>query len=308
MNKVVYVTLSQFCENDGRPRRILEEAGFEVRQTGLGRRMAAHELADALREADAVIAAVEPYDARLLASLPRLRCISRCGVGTDAIDLEAARRLNIAVLTTPDEVVEPVSEMTVAMIFSLARNFPLHYADFRAGSWVKRTGYLLSEWTIGLIGFGRIGRRVEECLRTFRPRIVTADPYARQDNLPDNVELVDLLQLLAGADIVSIHAARSASEGPIIGSREIAAMKPGSRIVNTARGYLLDEEALEKALRSGHIAAAALDIFRDEPYTGPLSKMPQVLCTPHAATLTRSSRAAMELRSANNIVNFFRSK
>ncbi len=303
--KTVYVALSQFCQDDDRPRKVLLEAGFRVRENTTGRRIRREEMADALRDAEAVLAGVEPYDPELLVSLPGLRCISRCGVGTDAIDLEAARRLNIAVLTTSEEVIEPVAQMTVAMIFALARNFPLHGAEFRAGRWQKYTGYLLSEWTIGLVGFGRIGRRVASCLNTFGPRLLIADPFLAPDSSCGGVEVCELRQLLTRSDLVSLHAARPPERGPILGRDEIAAMKPGGRIVNTARGYLVDESALYEALQLGHLAGAALDVFSQEPYAGPLGKLPQVLCTSHVATLTRASRIAMELRCAQNIVSFF---
>lgn len=260
---------------------------------------------EALGGADAVLAGVEPYDAELLAALPRLRCISRCGVGTDAIDLQAAQSLSITVFTTPDEVVEPVAQMAVAMILALARNFPLHFTEMRDGLWRKHTGFVLSEWTIGLIGFGRVGQAVERYLRAFGPRILVADPCVQPNQLPEGVEIRQLLELLAESDLVSLHAARSPESGPILGRNEIAAMKPGSRIVNTARGYLLDETALHAALQSGHLAAAALDVFSHEPYRGPLRKLPQVLCTSHVASLTRASRAAMELRCAENAVAYF---
>lgn len=303
--ETVYVALSQFCQDDDRPRRALLKAGFTVRENTTGRRIRREEMADALRDAEGVLAGVEPYDGELLAALPRLRCISRCGVGTDAIDMEAAQRLNIAVLTTPDEVVEPVAQMTVAMIFALARNFPLHGTEFRTGRWQKHTGYLLSEWTVGLIGFGRIGRRVASYLENFGPRILIADPYLGSDSSPGGAEICELSQLLADSDVVSLHAARPPEQGAILGPSEIAAMKPGSRVINTARGYLVDETALYQALRAGHLAAAALDVFSQEPYAGSLGSLPQVLCTPHVATLTRTSRIAMELRCAENVVSFF---
>lgn len=303
--KTIYVALSQFCRDDDRPRRILMEAGFELEENHSGLPMKREEMFQALRRADAVIAGLERYNAELLSSLPRLRCLSRCGVGTDSIDLEAAKRLNIAVLITPDEVVEPVAQMTLGMILALARNFPLHFADSRSGLWRTHTGYLLSEWTIGLIGFGRIGRQVERYLKAFRPRVIVTDPYLNADQVSEAVTMLPLREMLAEADLVSIHAARRRDEGPILGCREIALMKPGSRLLNTARGYLVDEASLYKALQSGHIVAAALDVFQEEPYTGPLAMLPQVLCTPHVASLTKASRAAMELRSANNIVAFF---
>jgi len=301
----VYVALQQFCESDFQPKQLLVEAGFEVRQNTLGRRLSSEEMRTHLQGADAVLAGVEPYEAALLRALPRLRCISRCGVGTDAIDLEAARQGGIAVYTTTDEVIEPVAQLTVAMILALARSLPLHVSAFRSGVWRKHTGVLLSEWTIGLVGFGRIGRAVERYLRPFRPHILVADPACAADTLPAGVELRSLSALLAQADLVSLHAARPRSVGSLIGARELAQMKQGSYLVNTARGFLIDEQALYESLVSGHLAGAALDVFETEPYVGPLAALPQVLCTPHVGSLTRASRAAMELRCAQNVVSWW---
>ncbi len=306
MNRgTIYVALSQFCQGDQQPREMLREAGFEVRENDFGRRIRREEMYRILRDVDGVLAGVEPYDSDLLTALPRLRCISRCGVGTDAIDLEEARRRNIVVLTTVEEVVEPVAQMTVAMILALVRNLTLHCTDMRAGQWRKQEGHLLSEWTIGLVGFGRIGRAVERYLRPFRAKVMVADPNLNPNAMPEGVKLCNLIPLLAEADLVSLHAANRREEGPIIGRSEIRAMKPGSRLINTARGYLVDEKALFDALESGHLSGAALDVFEVEPYEGPLAKLPQVICTPHVASLTRSSRVAMEIRCARNVVEFF---
>ena len=141
--KTVYVALSRFCQFDDRPRRVLVEAGFNLRENTSGRRLRREEMIEAMENAGAVLAGLEPYDAEILAGLPRLRCISRCGVGTDNIDLQVAGQRNVAVLTTDEEVVEPVAQMTAAMILALARNFPLHVAESRLGQWHERAGYLL---------------------------------------------------------------------------------------------------------------------------------------------------------------------
>lgn len=300
---VVYVALQQFCETDPAPKERLAAAGLDVRYNTLGRRLTAEDVRAVLGGADAVIAGVEPYDAPALEALPRLRCISRCGTGTDSIDLAAARRLGIAVYTTPDEVVEPVAQMTVAMILALARNLPWHAHDARNGQWKKRTGALLSEWTIGLVGFGRIGRRVAELLRAFGPALLAADPALAA--APAGVTPCALEELLSKSDVVSLHAGRPPGAAPLIGRRELALMKSGSRLVNTARGYLVDEAALREALASGRLAGAALDVFEREPYTGPLAALPQVLCTPHVSSLTAASRAAMERRCAEQVIQHF---
>jgi len=271
-----------------------------------GRRLHREEMADLLKQAEAVLAGVEPYDAQLLARLPKLRCISRCGTGTDSVDLDAARQQGVVVLTTPDEVVEPVAQLTLGMILALARQFPQHVRNFESGKWSKQTGFLLSEWTIGFIGFGRIGQAVERLLRPLGSKILVCDPGVSSGNLLSGIEQVALGDLLARSDLVSLHASRRPEDGPILGRTEIRRMKTGSFLVNTARGTLVDETALVEALSSGHLGGAALDVYEKEPYQGPLGKMPQVLCTPHVATLTRASRAAMELRCARNVVEFFR--
>ncbi len=301
----IYITLQQFCDIDPRPRQLLEEAGFELRCNQLGRRMTREDMLRELPGVEAVLAGVEPYDAATLAALPSLRCISRCGIGTDAIDVSAARRQGITVLTTGDEVVEPVAQLTVAMMLALARQVAPHLADARRGEWKKRTGALLSEWTIGLIGFGRIGRQVEQYLRVFGPRLLVTDPQVRAADLPAGVAGGLLEELLRASDCVSLHASRSPAEGLLIGRQELALMKPGSVLVNTARGYLVDEGALYEALQQGRLAGAALDVFASEPYTGPLATLPQVICTPHVGSLTRASRAAMEWQCARNVVEFF---
>jgi len=283
----------------------LERAGFQIRRNTLGHRLRREEILGEVRDAQAILAGVEPYDAKLLKTIPHLACISRCGTGTDSIDLAAAREGKISILTTPDEVVPAVAEITVAMILGLARNLAVHLADLKQGTWRKITGHLLSEWTIGLVGFGRIGRAVAQLLLPFGPTFLAADPKANPCQIPEGVELTTLSQLLSRSDLVSLHAGRDPKAGPILGRKEIFAMKPGARLVNTARGFLVDETALTEALQSGQLSAAAVDVFETEPYAGPLTRLPQVILTPHVSSLTRASRAAMELKCAQNVVNFF---
>jgi D-3-phosphoglycerate dehydrogenase len=301
-----YIALQAFAQDDPRPLQVLEQAGFAIRRNTLGRRLRREELAEQLREAVIVLAGLEPYDASVFEAAPALRCISRCGVGTDAIDLEAARRRGVTVLTTPDEVTAPVAQLTVAMILALARRLPTHLDAMRRGVWVRQLGALASEWTVGLVGFGRIGQAVARYLRPFGFRLAAHDPAYGPGDLPADVPWQPLPALLAGADVVSLHAGGRPGAVPLVGARELALMKRGSFLVNTARGFLVDETALAGALASGHLAGAALDVYAEEPYRGPLSRMPQVLCTPHIGSLTRASRAAMELRCAQQAVEWWR--
>jgi len=305
--KKVAITLQNFCQANDEPQRLLQAAGLEVKLNTLGRRVRKDELVKFLEGADAVVAGVEPYSNEVLSQLPNLKLISRCGSGTDAIDLEAARRLGIKILTTPDETIEPVAQMAVAMVLALARNLCGHYADFQKGKWIKRYGALLSEWTIGIVGFGRIGSRVATYLKPFGPKILVADPCLKVMADMGAVEFCDFKDLLQRSDCVTLHAGRGPEEGVLMGANQFSLMRQGSYLINTSRGYLVDEGALCEALTSGRLAGAGLDVYEKEPYAGPLSKVESVICTPHVSTLTKASRVAMEVRSIKNIVNFYQS-
>lgn len=299
MKQKVYVSLSQFCESEDSPRKALLNAGFEVSENKTGQRIKTEEMLAVLDGVDAVLAAVEPYSAELLNRLPNLKCISRCGAGVDAIDLSAAQKNNITVLATKEEVAEPVAQMTLGFILALARNFGPHQHDFQKGVWKKHTGHLLREWTIGIVGFGRIGQKVAEYLKPFQCRIEIADPFSDQTTCR-------LETLLKNSDLVTLHASRDPKEGPLFSHHEFEMMKPRSYFVNTSRGFMVDESALEKFLKNGHLAGAALDVFEKEPYVGSLAQLPQVFATPHVATLAVASRVAMELKAAQNIVDFLK--
>ena len=302
----VFVALQSFCEGDDQPRQELLRAGLRLQENRLGRRLHREDLPALLGEADAVLAGIEPYDAETLERLPRLRCISRCGTGTDSIDLEMARKRGVAVLTTPEEVVEPVAQMALGMLLALARNFPLHLDDFRRGEWKKHTGHLLSEWAVGIAGFGRVGKAFYEYLRPFGCTVRVYDPNLPAQRFPPQSRCADLESLLRESDVLSLHAALPPDAPPLLGRREFALMRKGSRLINTARGRLVDEAALIEALESGHLSGAALDVYESEPYTaGKLCQLPQVLCTPHVASLTARSRGEMELRCARNVIQFF---
>jgi D-3-phosphoglycerate dehydrogenase len=301
----IFVALSAFGEHGREPVDLLERSGhpFAVNPTGaratgdLLRRMAA--------DATAVIAGVEAYDADLLAALPRLRCIARCGVGTDNIDHAAAKARGITVLNTPDAPTGAVAELAVAMMLALERDLLRQTALVRAGRWERVDARLLGARTVGIVGLGRIGRRVAELLRPFGSVLLGADPRAdTQWAIGAGVALVTLDDLLARADVVTLHAA-STSETPLrIGAREIASMREGAVLVNLARGDLVDEAALVAALRAGRLRGAGLDVYPEEPYRGELLALDAVVLTPHSATLTRETRRAMEVEAVRGLLAF----
>ena len=206
-NVDILVTLSTFGIESDEPLRLLKESGLTYALNPDKRRMKPDEVIKHGRACQGIIASVEQYSVETLVQLPNLRCISRCGVGIDNIDLAAAKRCGIAVLNTPDEPVAAVAEMTLGMMLSLLRQLPQLNSLMHECKWQRITGSLLADKTIGIIGLGRIGRRVAELVQAFGARVIGVEPNPDQEwALNHAVELVTLPVLLGRADVVSIHA------------------------------------------------------------------------------------------------------
>ncbi|MDP9203554.1 MAG: phosphoglycerate dehydrogenase [Gemmatimonadota bacterium] len=309
MSDLIFIALSTFGAEDRRPLAMLESSGCQFRIHSTGKRVTKEELARDGSDATVIVAGVEPYDVATLNLLPVLRCISRCGVGVDAIDLDAARGRGIVVANTPTIPIDAVAEMALAMFLSISRNLRPQANLMQARRWERLSAHLLKGRTVGLIGFGRIGQRVAQLCQAFGANVVAHDPMADPAVARKvGVTLLDKAELLAAADIVSLHASRNAGQPVLIGSSEMALMKRGAVLVNLARGEMVDEEALVAALKSGHLSGAGLDVFGKEPYQGALCDFEQVILTPHSATLTAETRAAMEIQCIENALEFLNGK
>jgi D-3-phosphoglycerate dehydrogenase len=305
MNDSIYVTLSTFAEYDASPLNRLRASGVPFSLNTTGKRVTPSQLLDEGSDATVLIAGVEPYDAGTIARLPALRCISRCGVGVDAIDLTAARARAITVLNTPDVPTQAVAELTLAMMLALSRQLPRQSELGHRREWKRLEAHLLSGRVVGLVGLGRIGRRVAELLKPFRVQLLATDPQADHARAAEQgIELVSLPRLLASADVLSLHASSSSAAVLRLSDAEFASMKRGALLVNVARGSMVDDGALARALQSGHLAGAALDVYPQEPYTGPLCGLPNVVLTPHSATLTVETRVAMEMECVDKALRF----
>ena len=302
---LIFVALSTFAERDKRPLVRLEGAGYPFRLHRSGKRITLPELLRDGREASVIIAGVEPYDAVVMTELTALRCLVRCGVGVDAVDLNAARARGIVVLNTPDIPTVAVAELALAMFLALSRNLRPQANRMSQRRWDRLETHLLGGRTVGIVGLGRIGRRVAELCRAIGARVLASDPFADiTAALARGVELVPLDQLLRSADLVSLHATKSVEQPLMLGAAELASMKRGAILVNLARGGMVDEAALADALRSGHLAGAGLDVFSEEPYTGQLCDLENVILTPHSATLAMETRSAMELECVEKALRF----
>jgi phosphoglycerate dehydrogenase-like enzyme len=249
------------------------------------------------------IVSTDPFDADVLSASRDLRVIARVGVGVDSIDVDAATAHGILVTTTPGANEETVADHTVALMLAVLRRIPEHDAGVRRGEW-NRTGRhtprALHGATVGLVGYGRIGRRVAERLRGFQVRLLVTDPLAPRD---PSVESVDLERLLTSSDVVSLHTPLMPETSGLIGSQELSLMQPHAVLVNAARGGLVDERALLDALRARRIAGAALDVFEHEPpRASELLTLPIVVVTPHIAGLSDASVLEMTRRATTSVV------
>jgi D-3-phosphoglycerate dehydrogenase len=254
------------------------------------------------------------YTGDWMDACPALRLIARTGIGVDNVDLEAATARGIVVTNTPDGPTESTAEHTVAMLLALAKRLPQGMANMAAGQWGPRrpplVGVEVQGKTLGLVGFGRIGRRVAEiCRLAFAMRVLACDPIVTAEQAAEQgVELTDLETVVREADFLSLHAPATPATRRLMNRERIGSMKPGAVLLNMARGALVDEAALLEALEGGHLAGAGLDVYDPEP-PAPDSRLchhPNVITTPHIASLTAEGRERMERMAVERLLAFFR--
>ncbi len=265
--------------------------------------------------AQAIIAAsLLRYDAAVMDACPNLKLISRTGIGVDNVDLEAATARGIVVTNTPDGPTESTAEHTVAMLLGLAKRIKQGNAHLAEGRWGQRPPVLMGDEvegkTVGLVGLGRIGRRVAHiCGLGLGMRVIAFDPAVTPEQaLALGVEPAPLDQVIEEADFLSLHAPAVPETYRLMDRARIGRMKRGAYLLNLARGTLVDEEALLEALDAGHLAGAGIDVFDPEPLPAEsrLRTHPQVLATPHMASGTYEGRRRMETMAVARVLAFFR--
>ena len=241
-----------------------------------------------------VIRSATKLTADLIERGERLRVIGRAGVGVDNVDVDAATRRGIVVANAPESNVVSAAEHAVGLLVALARNIPQAHAALAEGRWERSRwgGVELADKTLGVLGFGRIGQQVARRAVGLQMRVVAYDPFVSRDRFRElGVERADSAEeVYAAADFLTIHLPLTAETRATVGRAAIAGMKDGVRLVNAARGELVDEDALVEALRSGKVAGAALDVFSKEPYSGPLLELENVVVTPHLAASTAEAQ------------------
>ena len=265
-------------------------AAAEIRFPELDRPLDEEEMLELVAGCRGLIVGVDPVTTRVLEAGP-LRVVVKYGSGMDNIDLEGAEALGVRVSSTPGANSRSVAELAIALLLALARSVAAHDRGVREGSWRRVTGVELAGKRLGIVGYGAIGREVARIARGLDMDVAAHDPFVAEADVP----LVELRELLTTSDAVSLHLPLSSDTRGIVGAAELAEMKPGAYLVNTARGGLVDEEALATALRAGLLAGAALDGFTEEPLgPSPLRELDNVVLSPHAgaATVDAVRRAA----------------
>ncbi|MDO9471002.1 MAG: phosphoglycerate dehydrogenase [Nitrosomonas sp.] len=300
MNTFVISTSSFDIDNNPHIQQLLQ-SGMQVITNPHRRKLTEDEIIELLQEgATGLIAGIEPLTERVFQSASNLKVISRCGAGLDSVDLAAAKKHGITVFNTPEAPAQAVAELTMGLILTLLRQIRQIDQSVRNGEWPRTQGRLLAAQTVGIIGMGHIGRRVARLCQAFEATVIAHDPYASQ--VSADVALISLEQLLATADIITLHLPYGPDTHHLLNAKAFATMKPEAIVINAARGGLVDEDALLAALQAGKVSAAALDVFEQEPYHGPLIESGNVILTSHVGSLARESRQLMEIEAAENLL------
>ena len=303
----VLITSTSFGKKYKPPLELLESKGYELKFNDLRRPLVPEELIQRLAGCDGCIAGLDHFTAEVIEASPRLRIIARYGAGVDRVDLAAAAEAGIVVTNTPTANSDSVADLAVALMLAVARKIPFADRSVREGKWKNMYGVSLAEKTVGLIGFGRIGRRVADRVRGFRCRVIVFDPMVDSAAITNaGAEGVSLEQLFSSADFISLHLPANEQTRGFLAAEQFRRMKSSAIVVNTARGELIDRDALLEALRRGEIRGAGLDTHAEEPPDPKLfDGLDNIVLTPHTGAYTEDALINMATGSVENLCAFF---
>jgi D-3-phosphoglycerate dehydrogenase / 2-oxoglutarate reductase len=299
MSKLVISTSSFDVEGNSSLTHLVN-SGMHIVRNSYKRKLTEDEAIELLGEDTiGMIAGIEPLTERVFSSAKNLKVVSRCGAGLDSVELAAAKLHGISVFNTPEAPAQAVAELTMGLMLAALRRICQTDRLLRANEWPRMQGQLFAAQTVGIIGLGHIGKRVARLSQAFDARVIAHDPHI--DPASHGVESVSLEELFAEANVISLHVPYTTDTHHLLDAKSFARMKPGSIIINAARGGLIDEAALDEALISGHLGMAALDVFEQEPYHGPLTRNDKMILTSHIGSLAKESRKCMELEASQNL-------
>lgn len=303
----VLITPTTLKNIEGRYRTLLTEAGMEIvtPPEPWDHQLREEELFQLLPGIDATVAGMEPYNAKVLAAHPQLKVIARVGVGYDAVDVDAATSQGVAVTITPGANHDTVAEHAFSLLLAWAKHVTIGDREVRQGQWNRNVTVPIRGGTMGIVGLGRIGQAMALRAQAFGMKVIAYEVkpdaafVARQQ-----IQLVDLPTLFSTSDVVSLHAPATPATKHMVNAQTLGLMKPNAFLLNTARGGLIDEEALYMALKLGRIAGAGLDVFAQEPppKDHPFFQLENIVMTPHTAGTDVQSRLDMAELASKAIV------
>jgi D-3-phosphoglycerate dehydrogenase len=282
---------------------LLKNKGLDPIINPYGRKLNEEEIMKLLDDSVGIIAGTEKITNRIITDSQNLKVISRYGIGMDNVDLSSAKKKGVIVYNTPETPSIAVSELTLTLILNLLKKINQVDENLRNDEWKPEMGSLLNKKTVGIVGLGRIGKKLVSLLQPFNAKIIAYEPTPDENFVKKyNVEITKLDDLLKKSDIVTIHCPITEKTKHMISEKQLSMMKESAVIVNCARGGIIKEKALYDALKEGKIAGAAIDAFEDEPNTGKLKELNNIILTPHIGTYTEETRKDMELEAANNLI------
>jgi len=289
----ILISTSSFNLGNFNGKEELANNGYVIVLNPYGKKMSEQQICEMMDDSVvAMIAGTEPLTAAVLEKATGLKILVRCGIGLDNVDLEAAKKLGIKVFNTPDAPTRSVAELTLGHILSLLRRIPESDRSIRNGQWQPLMGSLLYGRTVGIIGFGRIGKMVGNLLTVFGTKILIHDDFAQETNR--DLNFVSKGEIFSKSDIVTLHVPYNKENHHLVNAEMLSKMKSSAYLVNISRGGLVDDNALYRAIRENKIAGAALDCFEEEPYTGPLVTCDQVQVSAHMGSYASQSRVKQE--------------
>lgn len=302
----VYISTSSFGEYDKTPLDLLEKHGIRYTLNPRGRALTVAECMSDYPGMDGLVAGTEKLGGELFERCPQLKVISRVGAGTDNVDRAAAEARGIQLFATPDAPSLAVAELTMGLLLDTARGIARADRLMRMGKWKKEMGSGVRGKTLGIVGLGRIGKRVASLARAFGMACLAFDLQPDLDFCREQgIEVLPLDELLSRADYVSVHLPAVPQNHNLIAAPQLARMKSHAVLINTSRGELVDEAALLEALQAGRIRGAALDVFKEEPYRGPLLELDNVVLTPHIGSYSKETRIEMETQAVVHLLQGF---
>ena len=302
----VLITTVPFGTQDRKPLDNLEAAGIEYLINPLGRKLKEEELAELIVDFDCIIAGTEQIGELALQNAKNLKLISRVGIGLDSVNLLEAERRDIKVCYTPEAPAPAVAELTVGLMLIMLRSITLSNQDLHNGQWNRYFGRRLANCTVGIIGAGRIGSRVIGHLSGFDVNSILVSDRDQSKAFQTNGNIVrsDKQTIFETADVVSLHLPLTTETRNMVTSTDLFKMKRDAIILNTSRGGIINERDLYDVLKSGHLGAAAVDVFDKEPYEGLLSTIDRCVLTAHMGSMTVDCRVKMEVEATDEVIRF----